>query len=73
MFNLLHKLAPNKDKVLRIYNQQVKKLNEDQHVKEDVMQSEATLQRLRHVDLVRILTPEQQEMLAKNPVQNFIP
>ena len=73
MFNLLHKLAPNKDKALRVYNQQVKKLNEDQHVKEDVMQSEATLQRLRHVDFVRILTPEQQEMLAKNPVQNFIP
>ena len=27
MFNLLHKLAPNKDKALCIYNQQVKKLN----------------------------------------------
>ena len=25
MFNPLHKLAPNKDKALRIYNQQVKK------------------------------------------------
>ena len=73
MFNLLHKLAPNKDKALRVYNQQVKKLNEDQQDKEDVMQSEAKLQRLRHVDFVRILTPGQQEMLAKNPVQNFIP
>ena len=28
MFNLLHKLPPNKDKALRIYNQQVKKLNQ---------------------------------------------
>ena len=73
MFNLLHKLAPNKDKALRVYNQQVKKLNEDQQDKEDVMQSEAKLQRLRHVDFVRIFTPGQQEMLAKNPVQNFIP
>ena len=27
MFNLMHKLAPNKDKALCIYNQQVKKLN----------------------------------------------
>ena len=27
MFNPLHKLVPNKDKALRIYNQQVKKLN----------------------------------------------
>ena len=29
MFNPLHKLAPNKDKALRIYNQQVKKLNQN--------------------------------------------
>ena len=29
IFNPLHKLAPNKDKALRIYNKQVKKLNKN--------------------------------------------
>ena len=40
MFNLLHKLAINKDKALHIYNQQVKKLNQNPQDKEDVIQSE---------------------------------
>ena len=72
MFNLLHKLVLNKDKALCIYNQRVKKLNQNPQDK-DVIQSEAKLQSLGHVEFVRNLTPEQQEMLAKNPVQNFIP
>ena len=68
MFNPLHKLAPNKDKALCIYNQQVKKLNQNPEDKEDVIQSEAKLQSLGHVEFVENLTPEKQEMLAKNPV-----
>ena len=68
-FNWLHKLAPNKDKALRIYNQQVKNLNQNPKDKEDVIRSES----LGHVEIVRSLTTEQQEMLAKNPIQNFIP
>ena len=69
MFNWLHKLAPNKDKALRIYNQQVKNLNQNPQDKEGVIQSES----LGHVEIVRSLTPEQQETLARNPIQNFIP
>ena len=45
MFNPLHKLAPNKDKALSIYNKQVKKLNQNPQDKKDVIQSEAKLQR----------------------------
>ena len=37
MFNPLYKLAPNKDKVLHIYNQQVKKLNQNPQDKKDVI------------------------------------
>ena len=37
MFNPLRKLAPNKDKALCIYNQQVKKLNQNPQDKEDVI------------------------------------
>ena len=73
IYNPLHKLAPNKDKALHIYNQQMDKLNQNPQDKEDVIQSEAKLQSLGHVEFVRNLTPEQQEMLTKNPVQNFIP
>ena len=51
----------------------MKKLNQNPHDKEDVIKSETKLQSLGHVEFVRNLTPEQQEMLAKNPVQNFIP
>ena len=71
MFNPLYKLAPNKDKALRIYNQQVKKLNQKPQEREDVIQSEAKLQSLGHVEFVRNLTSEQQEMLTKNPAQNL--
>ena len=67
-FNPLHKLAPNKDKALCICNQQVKKLNQNTQDKEDVIQSEAKLQSLENVEFVKNLTPEQQKMLAKNPV-----
>ena len=51
----------------------MKKLNQNPHDKEDVIKSETKLQSLGHVEFVRNLTPEQQEMLTKNPVQNFIP
>ena len=37
MFNLLYKLANNKNKALHIYNQQVKKLNQKTQDKEDVI------------------------------------
>ena len=73
MFNPLHKLAPNKDKALHIYNQQVKKVNQNLQDKENGIQSEAKLKSLGHVEFVKNLTPEQKEMLAENPVQNFIP
>ena len=73
IYNSFHKLAPNKDKALHIYDQQVDKLNQNPQDNKDVIQSEAKLQSLRYVGFVRNLTPEQPEMLTKNPVQNFVP
>ena len=64
MFNSLHKLAQNKDKAPRIYNQQVKQLNQNPLDRENVMQSEAKLQSLGHMGFVRNLTPEQQGVLV---------
>ena len=73
MSNPAVKLAPNKNKALQIYNQQVKKLSQNPQDKKDVIESEAKLQQLGHVDFVKNLTPDQQEILRNNPIQNFIP
>ena len=72
MFNRLHKLDHKKDKALYAYNQKGKNFNQKPQGKKDVIQSEGKLQTLGHMEFVRNLTPEQQEMLAKNSVQNFI-
>ena len=72
MSNPAVKLAPNKNKALQIYNQQVKKLSQNPQDKKDVIESEAKLQQLGHVDFVKSLTPDQQEILRNNPIQNFI-
>ena len=41
--------------------------------KKDVIESEEKLQQLGCVDYVRNLNPEQQEMLRRSEIQNFIP
>ena len=68
MFNRLHKLDHNKHKALHVYNQQVKKFNQKPQDKEDVIQLEAKLQSLGHVEFVRNVTPEQNKMLVKSSV-----
>ena len=67
------KLAPNKDKALVVYKNQLKKLSKNSQDKEDVIRSEVKLQHLGYVDYVRNLSHEQQRMLADSPIQNFIP
>ena len=73
MFNPLGKLATNKYKAPQVYNQQIKTLHVAPQYKQDVLESEAKLQSLGHVDFVKNLSPAQQEMLRTNPVENFIP
>ena len=74
---LLHnptiKLCPNKYKAIKVYNQQVKKLNNNPDDKEQIINSEKKLQDLGHVDYVRNLPDHLQEILKNSPVQNFIP
>lgn len=72
-FNPLHKVTPNKGKALRICNQQMNNFNQNPQDKEDSMESEVKLKSLGHVEFFGNLTPEQQEMLASNPFQNFNP
>ena len=50
MFNPLGKLAHNKSKAPQIYSQHVKKLDMVLQDNQDVIESEAKLQSLEHVD-----------------------
>ena len=73
MHNPAIKLAHNKDLALKVYNQQIKKLNKNPKDKADVIESEAKLQSLGYVDYVRNLSTKHQEMLRTNEIQNYIP
>ena len=67
------KLAPNKDKAMRVFNQQLKKLSKNVNDKNAVIKSEGKLQSLGHVDYISNLTADQQQILQENQIQNFIP
>ncbi|XP_066924657.1 uncharacterized protein [Clytia hemisphaerica] len=74
---LLHnpetKLVNNKHKALKVYFQQLRKLDKEPSDKKDVIASEAKLQSMGYVDYVENLTPQQQQMLSNTKVVNFIP
>ena len=55
-----------------MYNEQIKKLNQNTEDKKDVIESEEKQQQLGYVDYVKNLKPEQQEILRRE-IQNFIP
>ena len=66
------KLASNKERALKVYNQQIKKLNQNIDDKKDVIVFKEKLHQLGCVDYSRNLKPEQQEMLRTSKIQNFI-
>ena len=67
------KLAPNQKNAMKVYQQQVKKLNKNPVDEESVIASERKLQDLGHVDYVKYLPEGIQEHLRKNEIQNYIP
>ena len=73
MNNPLIKLAHNKEREFKVYNQQIRKLNQNTDDKKDVIQSDEKLQQLGHVDYVGNLKSEQQGKLRRSEIQNFIP
>ena len=54
----------NIEGALKVYNELIKKLNENTDDKKNVIKSEEKLQQLGYVDYVRNIKPEQQEMLS---------
>ena len=71
--NPMVKLSNNKNIALKIYNQQLRKLNKNLQDKADVITSENKLQRLGHVDYVQNLSQEQQRMLPEAEMKYYIP
>ena len=65
------KLSNNKNIALKIYNQQLRKLNKNLQDKEDIITSENKFQRLGHVDYVQKLS--QQRMLSETDMKYYIP
>lgn len=73
--NPIEKLLPNKSIAMKVYQQQLKKLNNLANVKDkaDIIESEMKLQKLGFVDYTKNLPPDIQELLRQQPIQNFIP
>ncbi|XP_066918053.1 uncharacterized protein [Clytia hemisphaerica] len=69
----LVKLAPNRDIALRVYIQQLKRLEKHQDDKDDILISEKKLQYLRFVEYVKHLPTDIQKQLSESQIKNFIP
>ena len=67
------RLAPNRDRAMKVYQQQVKKLNKSSDERKAVLESERKLQELGFVDWMDNLSSEDQEMLRRSPIQNYLP
>ena len=69
------RLANNKDIAMKVFNQQLRKLNKpcNQNDKEDILTSEAKLQSLGYVDYVSNLPESTQRMLNDHQCQHYIP
>ena len=65
-----NKLIPNKNLALKVYQQQIRKLNQNHKDKDDVLISESKLQSF---DYVSNLSAKQQLMLQESTIKNFIP
>ena len=68
------RLVNNKDKAMKTYQQQVRKLNHpnNQTDKQDVLESEAKLQQLGYVEYVRNLPKEDQDQLQSCKMHYYI-
>ena len=67
------KLVPNRHKALKVYQQQVKKLEKSPADRESVIKAENKLQMLGFVSYLKDLPEETQRSLKESPIQNYIP
>ena len=68
------RLAPNKDLAMKVYYQQLKKLNKLRNIQDnDIIKSENKLQQMGFVEYIRNLPSDVEVMLQENPIKYFIP
>ena len=67
------RLCPNRNIALKVYKQQVKKINNNEEDKKAILKSEAKLQDAGYVQYVQNLPEEMQESLVKSSHQNYLP
>ena len=67
------KLAPNRHKAQKTYDQQMKHLERFPEDKESVIKSEVKLQQLGFVEWIKNLSEESQNKLRENDIHNFLP
>lgn len=65
-------MTGNKEKALKVFNQQLRKLNKSPKDKADVIASEKKMQHLGFVDYIKNLTPQQRKMLTESQNQYYI-
>ena len=58
------KLSANKEVALKVYNQQLRKLNKNSEEKKNVLDSEQKLQDAQYVDYVENLNPSEKQLLS---------
>ncbi|XP_066916884.1 uncharacterized protein [Clytia hemisphaerica] len=70
-----NRLAANKDRAMKTFKQQLRKLNNPSNIKDkqDILDSESKLQQLNYVEYVEKLPQDVQDSLQNHPIQNFIP
>ena len=69
----LKKIAPNRERAMKVYKNTVNKLAKDEARKQQIIKFENKLQSLKMVEFVWNLTDEQQEMIRNAPLQYFYP
>ena len=67
------KLTPNKNKAMKVLDQQIRKLTKNSSDKNDVIASESKLQKLGYVEYIKNLPDEVRRSLAENNIHNYIP
>ena len=71
--NPTHRLSSNEDIAMKVYKSQIKKLDNCQEDKNEVIKSELKLQTLGYVEFVDKLPEEEKLKIVNSPIKYFIP
>ena len=73
MHDPLVKLAPNKHQALKVYKQQLKRLNKNPDYKRAIIEAEKKLHDMGFMAYVKDLPDAIKNFLRETPIRNFLP